>query len=353
MSKLSNNVLSWFAHNGRKNLPWQKHPTSYRVWISEIMLQQTQVATVIPYFERFMSSFPTIQALATADIDQILHHWTGLGYYARARNLHKTANIIVAENNGELPADVEQLCDLPGIGRSTAGAIVAIAYNKQASILDGNVKRVLTRAFGVEGWPEQTQVKTQLWQLADRLTPELHVAEYTQAMMDLGATVCTRSNPSCPECPFSNSCVAFQSDSIDLYPGKKPKKSMPVKQVAMFMLQNKHNEVLLQKRPPTGIWGSLWSFPEAEKGSDQPDLLDTSIKVESSSKWPEVRHTFSHYHLDITPVHEIITTSKNTIMDSDRWLWYPLNKPLEVGLAAPVKKLLSQLAQQSSHQLNL
>jgi A/G-specific adenine glycosylase len=259
----------------------------------------------------------------------------------------------VAEYNGKLPAAVEQLCALPGIGRSTAGAILAIAYNKRASILDGNVKRVLTRAFGVEGWPEQTKVKTQLWEIADSLTPELQVAEYTQAMMDLGATLCTRSKPRCPECPLMNSCIAYQTNSIDLYPGKKPKKSLPVKQVAMFMLQNKQNEVLLQKRPPTGIWGSLWSFPEAEKGSDQPDLLDTSINIESSSMWPEVRHTFSHYHLDITPVHEIITTRKNAIMDSDRWLWYPLNKPLEVGLAAPVKKLLSQLAQQSSHQLNL
>ena len=353
MNEFSDNVLSWFAHNGRKDLPWQKNPTPYRVWVSEIMLQQTQVATVVPYFQRFMDSFPDIQTLAVANIDQVLHHWTGLGYYARARNLHKAANIIVAEDNGELPAEVEQLCELPGIGRSTAGAIVAIAHNKQASILDGNVKRVLTRAFGVEGWPEQTPVKTQLWQLADTLTPELQVADYTQAMMDLGATLCTRSNPRCNDCPLENSCIAYQSNSIDLYPGKKAKKSLPVKQVAMFMLQNKHNEVLLQKRPPTGIWGSLWSFPETEKFSVQPELLDTSLEVESSSMWPEVRHTFSHYHLDITPVHEIITTRKNTVMDSDRWLWYPLNKPLEVGLAAPVKKLLNQLAQQSIHQPNL
>jgi len=349
MGEFSKKVLSWFSNHGRRDLPWQKNPTAYRVWISEIMLQQTQVATVIPYFERFMDSFPDVQTLALADIDQVLHHWTGLGYYARARNLYKTANLIVDDYNSKLPANVERLSELPGIGKSTAGAIVAIAYNRPASILDGNVKRVLTRVFGVEGWPEQAQVKTRLWQIAEAQTPDSRVADYTQAMMDLGATVCTRSNPRCQDCPLAQTCIAFQSDTVDLYPGRKPKKSLPVKQVAMFMLQNKHNEVLLQKRPPTGIWGSLWSFPEAANVADQPDLLDTSIEIESVSKWPEIRHTFSHYHLDITPVHEIITTRKNTVMDTDLWLWYPLNNPLEIGLAAPVKKLLTQLAQQSGN----
>jgi A/G-specific adenine glycosylase len=348
MNEFSKKVLNWFANHGRKDLPWQKNPTAYSVWVSEIMLQQTQVTTVIPYYERFMGSFPNMQSLAAAEIDQVLHHWTGLGYYARARNLHKTAVLIVNENNGNLPSDVDQLCELPGIGKSTAGAIVAIAFRERAAILDGNVKRVLARAFGLSGWPEQAQVKYKLWQLADQLTPQLHVAEYTQAMMDLGATVCTRTNPACSDCPLNDECIAYQSNTIDLYPGKKPKKTLPVKQVAMFMLQNNHNEVLLERRPPTGIWGSLWSFPEADEDSGQPDWLDDSISIESSSKWPAIRHTFSHFHLDITPVHETITTPKNTVMDSNRWLWYPLDQPLEVGLAAPVKKLLHQLAQQSS-----
>lgn len=346
MSDFSDNVLNWFARHGRKDLPWQQELSPYVVWISEIMLQQTQVVTVIPFFNRFMATFPNVKALANADIDLVLHHWTGLGYYARGRNLHKAAKAIVNDYDGNLPVNVEQLCQLPGIGKSTAGAIAAIAYKQQAAILDGNVKRVLTRFHGIAGWPEHSAVKARLWQLAESLTPEIKVAQYTQAMMDLGATVCTRTKPGCDRCPLSEKCVAHHTDSIDQYPGRRPKKILPVKQVAMYMLQNKRNEVLLQKRPPTGIWGGLWSFPEADCPSEEPALLDDSIEVESSSKWPEVRHTFSHYHLDITPVHNKVRCQKNTIMDSGRWLWYPLDKPLEVGLAAPVKKLLRQLAQQ-------
>ena len=249
---------------------------------------------------------------------------------------------------GEFPKSADLLCDLPGIGRSTAGAIVALAYQLPATILDGNVKRVLTRYHAISGWPEQSQVNKQLWQLAQNLTPQTGCAEYTQAMMDLGAVVCTRSKPACEKCPMTESCQAYLTGTIDKYPGRKPQKTMPVKEIAMIMLHNEDNEVLLEKRPPSGIWGSLWSFPESDSNSSGPrTVINKSLKSKSSEKWPVIRHTFSHYHLDITPIHEIVSAEKNLIMDSSRWLWYPLQNPSQVGLAKPVKALLEILANQS------
>jgi len=337
-------ILNWFDTGGRHDLPWQQNPTPYRIWISEIMLQQTQVATVIPYYHRFMNRFASVQSLATADIDQVLHLWTGLGYYARARNLHQTAILIVENYQGVFPTTVEELKSLPGIGKSTAGAIVALAMNISAPILDGNVKRVLSRVFTIDGWPEQVNTKNQLWEIAERLTPSERVAEYTQAMMDLGATVCTRANPACDRCPFNSHCKAYQQECIANYPGKKPRKALPVKSVTMFILQNEAGEVLLEKRPAQGIWGSLYSLPEGQSETMLPQLNHIQVSIENVSKLDPLRHSFSHYHLDISPVRFSARRIRDAVAEKDRWLWYPLDHSIEVGLAAPIKKLLSQLS---------
>ncbi len=271
--KFNSAVLAWFERHGRKDLPWQQGLSPFRVWVSEIMLQQTQVATVIPYYQRFMTRFPDLQSLATAPIDAVLHHWSGLGYYARARNLHKTAQMIQHQYQGVFPSSVASLCELPGIGRSTAGAICSIAYQQPAAILDGNVKRVLSRVHAFEGWPGNARVAKQLWEYAETYTPVERTGEYNQAMMDLGATLCLRSKPLCPACPVSQQCKAFQQGNQQDYPGKKPKRKQPVKQVQMLMIQNPRGELLLQHRPPQGIWGGLWSFPELNAEADSLPLV--------------------------------------------------------------------------------
>ena len=331
----STRVLKWFDQHGRKDLPWQKNINAYRVWVSEIMLQQTQVKTVIPYFEQFMQRFPTIEDLASASQDDVLHHWSGLGYYSRARNLHKSAQQVCETHSGNFPQSVEQLIELPGIGRSTAGAIAAIAFGEHCSILDGNVKRVLARHFAVEGWPGKSAVADHLWVYAEAHTPKKRVADYTQAMMDLGATLCTRSKPNCLACPLQKSCIALADNQVSLYPGKKPKKVIPVKSTNMHIVVNEDGHVLLQKRPPTGIWASLWSLPEGE-------LSLPHLQLNKGSRWPEIRHTFSHFHLDITPI-QYRSNGEHSLMEPDRWLWYNLNQTAEVGLAAPVTKLLAKL----------
>lgn len=345
-SKFSQQLLHWFDQHGRHDLPWQKEKTPYRVWVSEIMLQQTQVSTVIPYFERFMNRFATVEELAAAETDQVLHLWTGLGYYARARNLHKAAKAVVEKYDGAVPNTVEALSELDGIGLSTAGAIAALAMNVRAPILDGNVKRVLTRYHCIGGWPEQSAVKKELWSIAESLTPNERVADYTQAIMDLGATVCSRSKPNCTACPFQNECEAYRQNRIAEFPGKKAKRSLRVKSTTMFILRNASGEVLLEKRPPTGIWGSLYSLPETKSPNALPNLIGAGINVEPNdggTELEQIRHTFSHYHLDISPV--LVQARKlDEVAESDRWLWYPLDHSLEVGLAAPVKKLLSKLA---------
>lgn len=346
-------ILNWFDVHGRHDLPWQIQPTPYRVWVSEIMLQQTQVNTVIPYYHRFMKRFPTVQDLASADSDQVLHLWTGLGYYARARNLHRAAQIVAEEHAGEFPRSVELLTELPGIGQSTAGAIAALSMDIKAPILDGNVKRVLTRYHAIVGWPERSKIKRRLWEIAESLLPNKNIASYTQAMMDLGATVCTRSSPACECCPLSSDCEAHRQNLTVSIPGKKPGKALPVKSVAMFILQNQSGQVLLQKRPPTGIWGSLFSLPEAADHTQLPELghLATGLNYPTSSKkLSKIRHSFSHYHLDITPVLSSVEIKASTVMDSEPWLWYPLDHSLEVGLAAPVKKLLTRLGDEETRE---
>ncbi len=338
-------VLKWFDKHGRKHLPWQQDINAYRVWLSEIMLQQTQVTTVIPYFERFTARFPTVIALAAAPIDEVLHLWTGLGYYARARNLHKCAQIVVKNHGGEFPVTVEELAELPGIGRSTAGAIASIAYHQRAAILDGNVKRVLARYHAVEGWPGQTDVVNRLWELAEQYTPKSRANHYTQAMMDMGATLCTRSKPKCEICPLREGCIAYAQGNPQEYPGKKPKKALPEKSVQLLMLRNSAGDLLLQQRPAQGIWGGLWSFPELAMGLAADDYVSDHFgEVVVHEVWDSYRHTFSHYHLDITPVLIQLAKSPQTIGEAATH-WYNPHQPDALGLAAPVKKLLEKLAQ--------
>lgn len=343
-------VLEWFAHSGRHHLPWQDHPDAYRVWISEIMLQQTQVNTVIPYYQTFMAQYPNIAALARAPQDEVLHLWTGLGYYARARNLHRCAQIVQEQHGGAFPCSVEELVALPGIGRSTAGAILALGMGVRAPILDGNVKRVLCRYHAIEGWPDQPSVQKLLWPIAEAATPKTDFAQYTQAMMDLGATLCTRSKPACERCPLQRSCQALLSNRVSELPHRKPKKTLPRRSVYMLMCCNAAGEVLLEQRPATGIWGGLWSFTEFEtlEGLDaycQENLLP---RTPAREVWPVVKHTFSHFHLDITPVLISAQPSPRAVMEPKPQLCYPLHSMRSdaehaVGLAAPVKALLEQL----------
>ncbi|SEG83947.1 A/G-specific DNA-adenine glycosylase [Marinobacterium lutimaris] len=331
-------VLEWFDQHGRKDLPWQQEKLAYNTWISEIMLQQTQVATVIPYYQRFMQRFPDVHCLAEAHIDEVLHLWTGLGYYARARNLHKAANIVSNDFGGEFPLSVDELEKLPGIGRSTAGAILSISSGRRAAILDGNVKRVLARCYAVEGWSGQTAVQKKLWSLAEQNTPHHRVGDYTQAMMDLGATLCTRSKPSCLLCPLQPSCKAFALGVTDKLPSPKPKKVQPVKQTQMLIIRNDEGHVLLAQRPPSGIWGGLWSLPEVQDLRDAPAEL--GLEIATAEPLEPLRHTFSHYHLDITPVLVSLKDPINCVMEGPPTLWYNTRQPQNIGLAAPVKKLL-------------
>jgi len=337
-------VLAWFDKHGRKHLPWQQDITPYRVWLSEIMLQQTQVTTVIPYFETFVARFPTVKALAQAPIDDVLHLWTGLGYYARARNLHRCAQVIVRDYKGVFPDNVEALAELPGIGRSTAGAIVSIAFQKRAAILDGNVKRVLARYHAVEGWPGQTDALNQLWEIAEAYTPKARPHAYTQAMMDMGATLCTRSKPRCEDCPLRAGCLAYAQGNPKDYPGKKPKKDLPEKAIQLIMLRDPAGDILLEQRPAQGIWGGLWSFPELSLEKDPEEFAESHYgKVAGIECWDSYRHTFSHYHLDITPVLVQLNKVQHKVAEKKSH-WYDVHEPGALGLAAPVKKLLQKLA---------
>jgi A/G-specific adenine glycosylase len=335
-------VLTWFDQHGRKSLPWQQNTTPYRVWVSEIMLQQTQVATVIPYYEKFMRSFKSVQTLANADEDQVLAHWSGLGYYARARNLHKTAKIIVQHFAGDFPLESEALQSLPGIGRSTAGAILSLSCAQHHAILDGNVKRVLARCFAVEGWPGKSDVLKALWALSESLTPQHRTANFNQAMMDLGAAVCKRTKPACKACPLIDLCQAYAKGEPQLYPGSKPKKILPERQTVMILAHNEKGHVLLYKRPPSGIWGGLWSLPEIESQAQLPEwAAQTGLSLlDEATCCAKFRHTFSHFHLDIVALEQKVTLSSKTLMDAEPRVWYKCGS-VTGGIAAPVAKLLA------------
>ena len=333
-------ILSWFDQNGRKDLPWQQQITPYKTWLSEIMLQQTQVATVIPYFNRFIQQFTDINQLAEASVDSVLQLWSGLGYYARARNLHKTARII-SKNGGDFPNDFNSLMELPGIGRSTAGAILSIAFNNSHPILDGNVRRVLARYHAISGWPGNNKVSNELWKLSSRYTPAIRVADYTQAMMDLGATLCTRSKPNCETCPINSSCTAKIEDKVSQLPTPKPAKVLPTKKIIFLMLQNNEQQFFLQKRPASGIWGGLWSFPEFNSFVEvQSWCTEKNIPIHTVNYMDEQRHTFSHYHLDYTSV--LVTTENpiNNVMEVNQSVWYKAEQINNLGLPAPIKRLL-------------
>jgi A/G-specific adenine glycosylase len=335
-------ILAWFDLNGRKNLPWQQPITPYRVWLSEVMLQQTQVSTVIPYFNKFIQQFPDIHALAAAPLDTVLHFWSGLGYYARARNLHKTANLI-NNNDGVFPEELESLVALPGIGRSTAGAISSIAFNKSQPILDGNVRRVLARHYAVSGWPGLPKVSHKLWQISTLNTPVKRVADYTQAMMDLGATLCTRSKPLCHQCPIVESCLAKIENKVHLLPTPKPAKVKPVKQIFFLVLQDQQAQFLLEKRPTLGIWGGLWSFIEFDSIENIKSwALDKNMPLQSINPLTQRRHTFSHYHLDYTAVIAKTKCSLNNIMEANALVWYKTEQIQSLGLPTPIKKLLQE-----------
>jgi A/G-specific adenine glycosylase len=336
-------LLDWFDRHGRKDLPWQQNPTPYRVWVSEIMLQQTQVATVIPYFLRFTERFPELSVLAGASQDQVLHYWTGLGYYARGRNLLKAAQQVMQLHDGELPTDIEALMALPGIGRSTAGAILSLACQQRQPILDGNVKRVLARVYCVDGWSGQTEVGKRLWELAGINTPHERVADYTQAIMDLGATLCSRSKARCTDCPLQHGCLAHKRQTVSEYPQSKPRKTLPVRQTIMLMLKNHQAEVLLQKRPQTGIWGGLWSLPEFSTEDEIRDWCERMLGRPdyAISYHATHRHTFSHYHLDYTTAMISFSGSEiPRVMETEDLLWYKSASENSIGLPAPVRQLL-------------
>lgn len=350
MSKLfSANILNWFDKHGRKNLPWQNNRSLYNVWISEIMLQQTQVATVIPYFERFMTRFPSLDNLAKAELDEVLNLWSGLGYYARARNLHRTAQLIQSDFGGVFPETIDQVLTLPGIGRSTAGAILSLTLGQHHPILDGNVKRVLARYFTVKGWPGNANVTKTLWDYSEQLTPRKRVADFNQAMMDLGSGVCTRSKPDCIQCPLNKHCKAYTKGTQSEYPGKKPKKLTPVRKIKMLLVANNNGEVLLQRRPPSGIWGGLLSLPEIPVESDTTQWCKKTFgfTIKKEKHWPVLRHTFSHFHLDISPVSSNFKSHNKSVMDTEEWVWYnndPAHEQDKIvgGLPAPVARLLKQ-----------
>ena len=343
----SDRLLAWFETHGRKDLPWQLDPSPYRVWVSEVMLQQTQVQTVIPYFQAFMNSFPLVQALAAAPVDNVLHHWSGLGYYARARNLHAAAKQICADHGGKLPLEVARLTALPGIGRSTAGAILALACGIREPILDGNVKRVLTRYREIEGFPGQSKVTKVLWQVADELTPNAEVGAYTQAIMDLGATVCVVKRPLCLACPVQDDCRARVSGRQHELPTPRPKRELPQHTITFVMVRDNNGHLLLKRRPPAGIWGGLWGFPECETGIDVQQWCSEvlGIRIKHTEKLSPLAHGFTHYHLEIQPIIADVAQDSVSaaVMEGADMLWYNCASPQPVGLAAPVRLLIEQL----------
>ena len=342
--KFAQNLLQWYEQYGRKDLPWQGTRDPYAIWVSEIMLQQTQVSTVIPYYMRFMQRFPDINSLALAPLDEVLHLWTGLGYYSRARNLQRAAQLLAQEHSALFPQDIEQLKALPGIGTSTAGAILAFAFGQRQAILDGNVKRVLARYHAVGGWPGKREVEQQLWQLAEQHTPKQDIEAYTQAIMDLGATLCRRGRPNCANCPLRHGCRALAQGNPQDYPGRKPRKALPVKHTTMLMIHDQ-GHILLQQRPPSGIWGGLWGFPECQAEQDIAhwSRQTLGLEIRPDPPWPVVRHSFSHFHLEITPISAQLLRSQPGVMENPQTVWYNLTQPDARGFAAPVKRLIEQL----------
>jgi A/G-specific adenine glycosylase len=344
---LAADLLAWWDHHGRKDLPWQRDPTPWRVWVSEIMLQQTQVATVTRYYDRFLAAFPEVVALADAADDAVLHLWSGLGYYARARNLHRAAQVVRDQHGGVVPTDFAALAALPGIGRSTAGAILALSQNQRHPILDGNVKRVLARVFRVEGYPGDSGVARQLWALAEACTPQQRAAHYTQAIMDLGASLCARARPACGLCPLAAGCEARVAGIAAQLPARKPARARPRRSTVLVLARLPDGVVLLERRPPTGVWGGLWGFPETTDVAAVANWCRDALGIEPATTRvrPVLQHAFSHFDLDMTPVEAELAAPPPRAMEPGRFLWCDPRAPAAVGLAAPVTRLLAALAE--------
>ncbi|MFC4728130.1 A/G-specific adenine glycosylase [Coralloluteibacterium thermophilus] len=339
-------LLRWFDASGRHDLPWQHPRSPYRVWVSEIMLQQTQVRVVVPYFERWMQALPTLRDLAAAEPDAVIALWAGLGYYARARNLHKAAQLCMERHGGELPRDIEALAALPGIGRSTAGAILAQAHGLRHAILDGNVKRTLARFHGVRGWPGTRAVELELWRLAEGHLPQARMADYTQAIMDFGATLCTRQNPACVLCPLQDDCVARREGLVAELPTPKPGKALPQRGTLMLVVLDGAGRLLLRRRPPSGVWAGMWSLPEAEDADAAHALLARHAEVDFDAveTLPTIEHGFSHYRLRITPLlwRNARPLEQRIAEDADA-RWAAADARAAIGFPAPVRRLLDGL----------
>ncbi len=340
-------LVAWQKRHGRHDLPWQQTRDPYAVWLSEIMLQQTQVSAVIPYFQRFLERFPTIAALAAAPADDVLALWSGLGYYSRARNLHRAAQIIVTEHGGGFPQAMDAVMALPGIGRSTAAAILVFAFGKRGAILDGNVKRVLARVRGIAGYPGENAVAAQLWTQAELLLPKTGLRAYTQGLMDLGATVCARRNPRCAECPVQALCVAHKTGRTAELPTPKPRKALPQRRTMMLVLQ-RAGEMLLEKRPSSGIWGGMWCFPETDVDADAVAVCAQryGARVELDEALPVIAHGFTHYHLDILPQPAQVMTWPPRAAEPGL-IWLPIEDALTAAIPTPVRGILEQLAARS------
>ncbi len=344
MSSFAARLVAWHARHGRRDLPWQQVPTPYRVWVSEIMLQQTQVATVTGYFERFVERFPSAGALAAARLDDVLALWSGLGYYARARNLHRAARRIVDEHGGELPDDYDALVALPGIGRSTAGAILALAHGRRFAILDGNVKRVLVRRNAIERFAGERAVERELWSIAEALTPAKRVAEYTQAIMDLGATVCTRRRPACDECPVSQDCGARAAGLEQRLPVPRPKRARPTRRSVALLVEAPSGAVLLERRPESGVWGGLYSLPEPGAGQSAHAWCRERLGAPARdvATYAVLEHAFTHFDLELRVERARLERAPACAMDDERMLWYNPQQRSSIGLAAPITSLLER-----------
>ncbi|HEY4371247.1 MAG TPA: A/G-specific adenine glycosylase [Burkholderiales bacterium] len=335
-------VIGWQQTHGRHDLPWQNTRDPYGIWVSEIMLQQTQVSAVVGYYQRFMERFPDVASLATAPNDEVMRHWAGLGYYSRARNLHRAAQLVMDRHGGAFPRGQEEIEALPGIGRSTAAAIRAFAFGARAAILDGNVKRVFARHAGIAGYPGLPKIEKQMWQLADERLPQGGLEPYIQGLMDLGATLCTRGRPRCKDCPVATDCVARRENRTAELPTRKPKKELPQRETMMLVLM-RAGSVLLEKRPPTGIWGGLWSLPQAEDDSAARKLAQAfGADWKSRESLNVIEHGFTHYHLSIKPL--LLTAKVSLATEEPGHVWLPLAEAKDAALPSPVKKLLTSLA---------